>query len=408
MGPPVKRSGLIDLRTLFLILSGTIGLKAVGQTDSTTRPEQKDLIDLGRAFFHLRSHPRSATATNVQFSFVPVSTQTAGPAGLTITATTAAFRLVNRSAGNLSTATFAPYVALQGRVGFALRSNLWLPRNSWDILGDIRLLYYPQDTWGLGGSTEYGRQLKINYKYFRVYETVLKRIETSLFAGLGLLIDNRYDLDAPGDSLLLQGFTHYPYGTGYSEQSTSTGISFNLLYDTRTNTQNPLPGSYAHVVYRVNPVWTGSSTPWNSIYVDGRKYVPLSLKRQDILALWVFYWSVLETHAPYFDLPSIGWDPYQQRSGRGFPQNRYRGKALLYGEAEYRHVLTADGLLGFVVFFNANAVSEPATDQLTYFHPAAGAGLRIKFNKKSGTNIALDAGFSKGYTGIYLNLGETF
>ncbi|HEV2353361.1 MAG TPA: hypothetical protein VGR89_03915 [Puia sp.] len=327
---------------------------------------------------------------------------------MTITATTAAFRLVNRSAGNLSTVAFAPYAALQGRFGFALRSNLWLPRNSWDILGDIRFLYYPQDTWGLGGSPANTERLRINYKYFRLYETVLRRIRPSFFAGLGLLIDNRYDLDAPGDSLILQSFTHYAYGTGFSEQSTSTGISFNLLYDTRTNTENPLPGYYAHMVYRVNPSWTGSSTPWSSVYLDGRKYFPMSPQRRDVVALWVFYWSVLESHAPYFELPSIGWDPYQQRSGRGFPQNRYRGKALLYGEAEYRKVLTSDGLLGFVVFLNANAVSEPATDRLTYVHPAAGAGLRIKFNKKSGTNIALDAGFSDGYVGIYLNLGETF
>ena len=127
-----------------------------------------------------------------------------------------------------------------------------------------------------------------------------------------------------------------------------------------------------------------------------------------MLALWTFYWSVLDSHAPYFDLPSIGWDPYQQRSGRGFSQNRYRGTGLLYAEAEYRRDITGNGLLGFVLFANANTVSEPVTEKYIYIHPAAGAGLRIKFNKKSGTNIALDYGMSRSYRGIYLNLGETF
>lgn len=392
--------------TLF-ILSTILCTRAYCQTVPAVPPRQRDLIDIGKAVFHIRPHAPTP-GRNVQFSFLPVSTQTAGPSGLTITATTAAFRLVNSKPANLSTATFAPYVAFPGRFGFALRSNLWLPYNSWNVLGDIRLLYYPQDTWGLGGAPTPAGRLRIDYKYARIYETILKRIRPSLFAGIGLLLDNRYDLDAPGDSALLQKFTHYPYGTSSSEQSTSTGISFNLLYDTRKNTENPLPGYYAHLVYRIDPSWAGSSDSWNSLYLDTRKYFPFSPTRQDMLALWAFYWTVLNTHTPYYDLPSIGWDPYQQRSGRGFPQNRYRGKSLLYGEAEYRRDLTADGLLGFVLFFNTNTVSEPDTGKFMYLHPAGGADIRIKFNKRSATNIALDAGFSKGYTGIYLNLGETF
>jgi hemolysin activation/secretion protein len=127
-----------------------------------------------------------------------------------------------------------------------------------------------------------------------------------------------------------------------------------------------------------------------------------------MLAFWTFYWTALNSHAPYLDLPSIGWDPYQQRSGRGFEQNRYRGNRLFYLESEYRRDITPNGLLGFVLFANLNSVSEPVSDSFEYLHPAAGGGLRIKFNKHSGTNLALDYGLSKGYSAFYLNLGETF
>lgn len=386
----------------------TIGLQVFGQTGPDGGNEKKDLIDIGRSVFRIKARARGDSGRNVQFSILPTSTDAAGPSNLTITATTATFRLIRRSVGNLSTVTFAPYAALQGRFGFALRSNLWLPQNSWDILGDIRLLYYPQDTWGLGGATAVDKRLRVNYKYVRIYETVLKEIRSSFFAGVGVLVDNRYDFDVSGDTLILPAFTNYPYGTGASEHSTSTGISLNLLYDARQNTENPLPGFYGHFVYRVNPSWLGSSSPWSSVYIDARQYIPFSKSHQNMLAVWAFYWSVLESTAPYFDLPSIGWDPYQQRSGRGFPQNRYRGQSLLYGESEYRRDLTADGLLGLVLFANINAVTEPATEAITYIHPAGGGGLRIKFNKRSGVNVAMDVGFSKGYTGIYLNLGEAF
>jgi outer membrane protein assembly factor BamA len=182
----------------------------------------------------------------------------------------------------------------------------------------------------------------------------------------------------------------------------------NLLYDARKNSENPFPGYYTNFVYRLDPPLPGSNSTWSSIYIDTRKYIPFSRRRQDMLALWGYYWSVLDGNVPYFDLPSIGWDPYQQRSGRGFPQNRYRGNSLVYAEAEYRRDLTSNGLLGFVLFANANSVTEPNTDNFMYVHPAAGAGLRIKFNKRSGTNIAIDCGLSKHYTGVYINLGETF
>ena len=127
-----------------------------------------------------------------------------------------------------------------------------------------------------------------------------------------------------------------------------------------------------------------------------------------MLAFWTYYWTALNSHAPYLDLPSIGWDPYQQRSGRGFPQNRYRGDGLLYFETEYRRDITSDGLLGFVLFTNINSVTEPVTNQYSYIHLAAGGGLRLKFNKRTATNISLDCGVSREYFAVYLNLGETF
>jgi outer membrane protein assembly factor BamA len=369
---------------------------------------QKDLIDIGKKLFVFKPRPRSVNNRGIYFSFLPASTQAAGPSGLSVTATTAAFSLGEPRSTYLSTVTFAPYVATQGRLGFAFRSNLWLSDNSWDILGDTRMLYYPQDTWGLGGRSEGSQRLSLNYKYVRFYQTFLRRIKPYFFAGMGILIDAHYDMESHGDSLLLRNFTLYPYGTAGSETSLSTGFSMNLLYDARKNTENPMPGYYANFVFRENPPIPGNTIPWRSIYLDTRKYIPFSRQGQNMLALWAFYWSVLESHAPYLELPSIGWDPYQQRSGRGFPQNRYRGSSILYAEAEYRRDITGNGLLGFVIFANVNSVTQPWTEQLSYVHPAGGVGLRIKFNKKSGTNIAIDYGMSEHYRGFCLNLGETF
>ena len=126
-----------------------------------------------------------------------------------------------------------------------------------------------------------------------------------------------------------------------------------------------------------------------------------------MLAIWSYFWTSLGNKTPYLDLPAIGQDPYQ-KSGRGIYPGHYTGQTLYYLEAEYRRDITNDGLLGFVVFSNVNAVTEPSTDRFSYLHPAVGTGLRVKFNKHSGTNITLDIATSKGRTAFYVGLGEAF
>jgi hypothetical protein len=371
--------------------------------------DHADLIDIAKDILHIPAkRPVEIKGKSIYFSFIPGGDQTGAPGNGLITSTTAAFYAGDRNSSFLSNITFSPYLTFTGRFGYTLRSNLWTTGNKWVILGDIRFLYYPQYTWGLGGNPDNNKRLLISYKYVRFYQSFLRSIKPYLFAGFGYHFDDHYDMDTMGDSSFLRPFTGYHYGTGGSENSLSSGISVNLLYDSRKNSINPFPGFYGNLVYRFNPVFLGSNSYWHSLYVDVRRYIPFSLVGKNMLAFWTFYWTALNSHAPYLDLPSIGWDPYQQRSGRGFQQNRYRGDRLFYLESEYRRDITANGLLGFVLFANLNSVSEPVSHRFEYLHPAAGGGFRVKFNQHSGTNLALDYGVSKGYSAFYLNLGETF
>jgi hypothetical protein len=110
----------------------------------------------------------------------------------------------------------------------------------------------------------------------------------------------------------------------------------------------------------------------------------------------------------YLDLPSSMWDTYVNQ-GRGYIQGRLKGKNLLALESEYRFTLTKSGILGAVVFANAQCVSDWPQNQFSTIWPAVGAGLRIKINKHSNTNISLDYGIGKGGSrGLFANLGEVF
>ena len=111
---------------------------------------------------------------------------------------------------------------------------------------------------------------------------------------------------------------------------------------------------------------------------------------------------------PYFDLPSTRSEPGTGSSSRGLEKDRYRSNAMLFFESEYRFNLTQNGFLGGVVFANATSASQYDTQHFIHWQPAAGAGVRLKFNKYTKLNVALDFGFSKEYASVYLKIGEVF
>jgi hypothetical protein len=373
----------------------------------TTR--QTDLIDIYKSLFHVT--PKKMRAQNgkrIYFSVLPVGGAAPGGSGnALVTSTTAAMYLGDRRSTNISSATFAPYWNFKSRFGLPLRSSIWLPENTWVIQGDIRFLRYPQFTWGLGSNRNNEDNILVNYNYIRFYQRALKRIEPYLFAGVGYHLDYRSSIGSDDPNISLQDFTGYNYGV--RSNSISSGISLNLLYDTRNNSINPLPGAYANLEFRQNPKFLGSNNNWSSVFLDVRKYFsmnPAKPNQQNQLAFWSYFWSSLSNKTPYLDLPSVGWDSYN-RSGRGMDQNRYRGKSLFYFETEYRRDITENGLLGFVVFANTNTVSGTGSF-FKAWHPAAGTGMRVKFNKGSNTNIGIDYGLSKGYSRVIFSLGEAF
>jgi len=376
--------------------------------DEDTVP-RLDVIDLFNDLFHIKSHNVPKRNGKVYYSLIPIPTNIPGGGTALVTSTQAAFYMGPRRTTRISNITFSPSFSFSGRFSFSVRPNLWFQGNDRNIVGDVRFIVNPQYTWGLGkGGAGDDRELLGN-NYFRFYETFYQRIRPGLLAGVGYHLDWHSAIKVrSNDSLYLPDYVKYDYGTAPGKQSVSSGISLNVQNDTRENPINPQSGYYVNAIFRINPTFLGSNDNWKSLYVDYRRYFHFGPERtQNVLALWGYYWTTLSSKTPYLDLPSIGWDP-TNRSGRGIDQNRFRGKGLIDLEAEYRRDILPSGFLGFTLFANMNTVTERDKYRFTGFHPAAGAGLRIKFNKRSNTNIALDYGFSKFGNVFYINLGEAF
>jgi hypothetical protein len=142
--------------------------------------------------------------------------------------------------------------------------------------------------------------------------------------------------------------------------------------------------------------------------LEYRTYIRFPRSSSNILAIWSYNWLTLGGVPPYLMLPSTGWDK-TFNTGRGYIQGRFRSNNMLDAEAEYRIQLTRNGLFGMVVFTNFESFSNINTWQFGIPAPAGGLGLRIKLNKYSRTNIAIDYGWGReGSRGFFVNLGEAF
>ena len=174
------------------------------------------------------------------------------------------------------------------------------------------------------------------------------------------------------------------------------------------NQINADKGNFLNIVYRDNLQSFGSNNNWQSLLIDARKYINFPKGSKNTLAFWSFDWLTLSGKPPYLLLPSTGWDD-QYNTGRGYIQSRFRGKQMVYFETEYRYKISRNGLVGGVVFVNVENFSGDLSQSYNNVLPGYGAGLRIKLNKHSGTNLCLDYGLgNNGSGGFYVNLGEVF
>jgi hypothetical protein len=397
-----------------LLAAGLVVLAPVPAAAQETPPQkppdktgqgtpQRDLMDVARRLFGIKAKPQKPKQLELFITPV-ISTNPSNGLIFGVAADGTYHNKVPET--SLSTFSLGAAYTSKGQALFQAQSRLFTTRNRWSYVGDWRWQDTSENTFGLGGNTPDQNEDEIKYQWFRFYQTAYRGIAPGLFAGLGYHLDHYSDIeDTRAQAAEQTQFQQYGVGT---EKSTSSGLSLNLLHETRDNPNNATRGYYADASYRVFPKFLGSDQDWQSLFLEGRTYRKLPASSKNVLALWAFGWFTLSGKPPYLDLPAIGWDA-AGNSGRGYTQGRYRGRSLLYGEAEYRLVLRKDGLLGGVVFLNLSSVTEPDNDHFENVNPGVGLGLRAKLNKNNGSNVRLDFGWGRsGSNGVYLGLNEVY
>jgi hypothetical protein len=412
---------LKQLKYVILIACVLCSLKAAAQKDSSLLrknvPEgssayvvdsakQRDMIDVVLKII------RKDTAKNARlkakkliFSVVPAfgySLTTGFAADVTANV---AFHTGASHNDNLSAIDFETLYDTKDQLILASRSEVWFDANKYKLTTDLRFEKYPIDTYGLGTDASTATTNPLVYHYIRAYGTFFKQLEGALYGGLGIDYDYHYGITQAGTmNGTVSDYTKY----GYSTQSTSSGVVVNLLFDNRLNPINPLNGGYASLIYRDNFTFLGSDNHWQELSLDVRRYIKVTPdKNNNVLALWGIM-AFTNGNVPYLDLPYTASDTYNN-SGRGYPEQRFRGRDELYLEGEYRFGILKNGLLGGVVFTNAETFTGLQSNAFQKIAPAAGTGIRVKINKHSNTNVCIDYAVGMyGSKGLFVNLGEMF
>ncbi len=305
---------------------------------------------------------------------------------------------------NISVIKMTPEYTQKRQFTPILTMSIWSKNNRYNFVSDWRYYKYHIKDFGLGSFTNEDVFNQFSYRFLRFHQVLSRAITPDLLIGVGYNYDKHYHVKILDNQLITNAESY-----GISRSAVSSGIVLNALFDSRRNENSPVAGGwYGNISFTHNTKALGSSTNYNSLYADFRHYVTFPKNSKSILALWNINWLTFGGKAPYFDLPSTLWDTYDN-AGRTFIQGRFRGKNMLYYEAEYRFNILKNELLGGALFINSQTFAEPSSNQFSRFLYGYGGSLRTKVNKKSNVYFILSYGAgSGGAKGFFFNLGEVF
>ncbi len=304
-----------------------------------------------------------------------------------------------------------------------IKNNLILNNNKLYFSGDWRYYKFSQDNYGLGsdiiptGQPDFTIESiaqPMKYDYIKFHQTVSYLVAENLFAGLGVHLDNYFNILDESSDTAQNTPTYYSTYNEFHGFSTKKnfikGLSANLIYDSRDNIINPNHGFFANINYRVNSKIIKSGSVSSVLFTELKYYIPLSkTNKQHVLAFWSYAQFLTKGDLPYLNLPTVGGDQ-QSRAGKGYTQGLLRGQDLCYFETEYRFPISCNQLLSGTVFTNFTSTSDRDRNVhvLQYIQPAIGAGLRLLIDKKTKTNIIASYGVGRHSKSFYVNTTESF
>ena len=253
-------------------------------------------------------------------------------------------------------------------------------------------LRYP--FYGIGASAgEKGVGVPIEQKAFAFAPELVFKVAPGLFLGAryrGVRVDTSLDTaDVPG----LGPIRDIPSSIA------SSGFGPVALLDTRDNEMSPASGWLADFRANFAEHNFGSDGSYRTFSASANRYLRLG---PGVLALRAYACGASDL-TPLFDLCLFG----AGNDLRGYEIGRYRDRAMLAAQGEYRFPLA--GRFGAVAFAGVGKVA-PAFDGMggEPALPSLGAGLRWLASAKARVNLSIDVAKGRDDTSLYVYVKEAF
>jgi hypothetical protein len=386
----------------------TLALSDTSAADTSAAGPQRDVFDvLNERILHRRVEPEVAGTLRTGLEWAILPTFNYNPVyGFAIGAMVTGAGQRGIESKRYSQLAISANYSTMGQIQAQVRGDVFDRSGDFLLKADVRYLDTQRSTWGLGPLTPDQQEFPMDFKLVRTYATLYRRTSGPVFIGLGFHYDEFTDIvDERAEKGEETPFT--AYSGGALTRTVSAGFSLNVLGDTRDNLVNPTSGYYLSASFRSYETGVGSDDDWQEMWAEMRVYPHLPAASRHVLAFWLYSWLTFGK-GPYLNLPANGWDTYG-RGARGYLQGRIRGADQAYLECEYRRTLTADGLWGAVAFLNSTVTTELESAIFGKADYGGGLGVRLKFNKHSNTNLAVDVGWGEaGSKGVFLGMSEVF
>lgn len=388
----------MHLRTLVLSCIVVLPLVAAGQNDSlydvrmTEDSARPGLVKrVFNNYFNDSSDPRKPKVlVYPTLAYAPETRLEIGFSSLLL------YYAKQDTLNRLSEVSAFTFFTLNKQFGAWFDHYLYTDKDKWFFLGRLRFQRFPLQFYGIGPNALKENEALINADYILIRERVLKKIASNFFIGV------EADLQKVSNTSFKDGLNGLPKPLGI-DGSTSLGFGAGLVYDTRHNALNVRNGFFAEAAYlSYSPTW-GSSYKFNSTSFDSRFYRATN-SRQVVAAQ--LYGQYLQGQVPFNMLALMGGESLM----RGYYYGRYRDKALLAGQIEYRFLpFGFSKRLGGAVFVAAGTVAgKPSAFTLRNLQPAGGAGLRFLIFPRKDIYVRFDVAATREGVNFYLYNGEAF
>ncbi len=271
--------------------------------------------------------------------------------------------------------------------------ELYLPGSGLLLDGTAKYSYYPDRFFGIGNRTaEEDRENYVSGNW-RLQVNLQRRWGENIYAGLHVETQSLQMRSTEAGGVLEAG------GVSGSAGGSLAGLGLLAKWDSRDNTFSSSRGVYAALAVNRFFRALGGDHAYGQLALDARGYWPLG---RNVLALQGIFRSVWGD-CPFQALPRFGG----LNLLRGYFDGRYRDRALLALQGEYR--LPLGRRVGLCAFAGAAQVqNNPVLLELDGFHAAGGAGVRYKFNPRENLVVRLDVGFAGSQPAFYLTFAEAF